>query len=221
MFLGYCALLQETSRHTNLTAIRSPAAIMSTLFLDSLTLVLALPNWAIDGSPVRVVDVGTGAGFPGVPLKILFRAWRLTLIESVGKKARFLLDLSASLGLQSVEVINGRAEDVARETGRRETSDLCTARAVAPLATLLEYSAPFVRSEGLLLFPKSGNVTSEVEEAQAAAERLGAELQSITSVPETLGLGSGRVILSYRRSGNVPPGYPRRTGLARSRPIGA
>jgi 16S rRNA (guanine527-N7)-methyltransferase len=155
-----------------------------------------------------------------MPLKLMCPSWELTVVESVAKKAAFLDRLHVELKVTGVSIANTRAEDLARDPDHRERMDVATARAVASLASLIELCAPLVRSGGLLLFPKSGTVEAEVDAAQEAARRLGARLASVVPIPDALGLGSGRSIVVYERHGSVPPGYPRRTGLAQSRPIG-
>jgi 16S rRNA (guanine527-N7)-methyltransferase len=146
--------------------------------------------------------------------------WRLALIESVGKKARFLQSAVDTLQLAGVTVLNERAEETGWRKELRDTADACVARAVAPLAVLVELCAPLVRTGGVLVFPKSGNVDPEIAEAEVAAHKLRTQLLECRVVPETLGLGPDRYIVLYRKTGETPPGYPRRVGLARSRPLG-
>lgn len=220
-FIRYCRLLHQANQRFNLTAIRTPDGIMRTLFLDSLTVAAALPPGVLWEENLRAVDVGAGAGLPGLPLAILHPAWTVTLIESTGKKARFLEEAARELGLPHVEVLAARAEAVGVDPFYRDHADLCTARAVAPLATLLELSTPLVRSGGYLAFPKSGEVQAEIAGARTAAERLRIRLLEVRPVPEELGLGTGRATVLYVKEGPTPAGYPRRIGLARSRPIGA
>jgi 16S rRNA (guanine527-N7)-methyltransferase len=219
-FEMYSVLLQDASRSVNLTAVRDTEGIMRTLFLDSLTLLQPLQAYISPRGQMLVVDVGSGAGIPGLPLKIVRPEWQLVLIESVGKKARFLSSVVEALDLARVTVLNERAEAAGWRKELRDTADACLARAVAPLSVLLELCTPFVRSGGVLLFPKSGDVTAEIDAARVAAHTMRAELLERWTVPEALGLGSNRFVLVYRKVGPTPPGYPRRIGLARSRPLG-
>lgn len=221
-FARYCQALSDANTRFNLTAVQSPGGIMRTLFLDSLTAVPALPPWLKERNrESRVVDVGAGAGIPGLPLKIVFPWWELALVESVGKKARFLEATVTELGLAGVTVVPRRTEELGGERGWRDAADLCLARAVAPLPTLLEYCAPLVRAGGLLALPKSGEVAEEVAAAEAAARALRVRLRDIVPVSAALNLGEHRAIVVYDKVGATPAGYPRRTGLARSRPIGS
>ena len=223
-FIGYCRILSETNAKFNLTGVRSAEGIMRTLFLDSLSLASALP--AVLTSPgalaaPRVVDVGAGAGVPGLALKIVYPHWTLALIESLGKKARFLEMAVRHLQLVDVTVLAERAEEVARSEPWRDGADLCLARAVAPLPTLIELCAPLVRERGWLMLPKSGDLDKEVRTASKAMPLLRVELERIVPVPEDLGLGETRAIVVCRKTGPTPPAFPRRVGLAQSRPIHA
>lgn len=223
-FIGYCRILSETNEKFNLSGVRSAEGIMRTLFLDSLSLDIAVP--AMLKSPASlaapcVVDVGAGAGVPGLALKIVYRHWTLVLIESVGKKARFLELAVSHLGLVGVSVLAARAEEVGRKESWRDRADLCLARAVAPLPTLVELCAPLVRESGWLVLPKSGDVDREVRTASKAMAVLRIELERIVPVPENLGLGGTRAIVVCRKIGPTPAAFPRRAGLAKSRPIQA
>lgn len=217
-FASYCSVLLKWNQRVNLTAVRSEQGIMRTLFLDSLTLLSAVPRqWT--AAPIRLVDVGAGAGVPGIPLKIARERWRLTMIESIGKKAGFLAAAVAQLGLEHTEVLNERAEDAARDPVRRDTSDICTARAVGRISTVLELCSPFVRPGGLVLLPKSGDLTGEIAEARRAADVLHLRARTPIDVPEHLGLGQDRLILVYEKIAASPAHVPRRAGLAKSKPL--
>jgi 16S rRNA (guanine527-N7)-methyltransferase len=218
-FIGYGAALLERNRVINLTAIRTPEGVMSTLFLDSLTLLLAVPRgcWT---ERMTVCDVGAGAGIPGLPLKIACPEWEMTLIESIGKKAHFLDEVVAHLDLSGVAVYPDRAEVAGADSSLRDSVQLCVARAVAPLPTLLEWCAPLVRPGGHLLFPKSGDTNTEIASAAAAARALRVRHADTVRIPDTLGLGVGRVIVRYEKRGPTAPHFPRRIGLARTQPIG-
>jgi 16S rRNA (guanine527-N7)-methyltransferase len=220
-FITYCELLQDANERVNLTGVRAPKGIMSTLFLDSLTILPALKTHLRASPETLVVDVGSGAGFPGLPLKIVRPDFRLVLIESVGKKARFLHAVADALDLPGVTVLTERAETAGWRTELRDTAQICLARAVAPLSVLLELCAPFVHTGGLLAFPKSGDIAAEVTGAEVAARKLRVELLECWAVPKNLGLGLNRLVIVYRKVGPTPEGYPRRVGLARSRPLGA
>jgi len=221
-FLAYCNLLMEANAQFNLTAVRDPAGIMRTLFLDSLSIVPFLPARLLKPArhPVRLVDVGTGAGIPGLPLHILFPHWQVTLIDSTGKKARFARYVAQGLGLNGVTVLDQRAEDVGRSVAWRDRGDLCVARAVGSLATLIELCAPLVRPGGTLVFPKSGDLRGEMAQAQAAMRALRVRDPAIHPVSSRLDLGDDRKIVLMDKEGHTPNSYPRRTGLARSQPIG-
>jgi 16S rRNA (guanine527-N7)-methyltransferase len=217
----YCSLLQEWNSRTNLTAIRTPEGMMQMLFLDALALIPVIRS-AMDGvDGPRVIDVGAGAGFPSLPLKVVCPDWDLTLLEATGKKARFLEAVVGELELRRVTVINARAEDVGRDRHMRDGFDLVLARAVSALPSLVELCAPFARVGGTLVLPKSGAVAEEAEAAQEAAGRLGVRLLSIEGVNPGLGLGDARAIVVYGKERPTPQGYPRRTGLAQSRPLGS
>lgn len=219
-FVTYCHLLQEGNQRANLTGIRAADAIMTALFLDSLTVDAALPGIVRGSDAIHLVDVGAGAGFPGIPLAIMHPNWSVLLIDSTGKKVRFMQRAINELGLTGATALQERAETIGAGKSGRESADLCTARAVASLDVLLEYCVPLVRIGGWLAFPKSGDVTGEAAKAGDAANALGARLNAAVLVPEDLGLGEHRATVLYRKERATPPGYPRRLGLAKTRPIG-
>lgn len=220
-FLTYCRVLQEWSTHTNLTAIRTPDGIMLTLFLDSLSLAPTIGAVTDNPGRLRMIDIGAGAGFPSLPLKIVYPDWKLVLVESVGKKTRFLCEIVERLGLSGVSIHNQRAEELGHNAQFRDGFDVAVARAVSALPALLELCGPFVRMGGHVILPKSGPVEEEITAAQEAAQRLGLRLERVDDVDPSLGLGEGRAAVVYVKHGPTPPGYPRRTGLAQSRPIGS
>lgn len=149
-FLLYRQELLDWSTRFNLTAIKDPEEVLTKHFLDSLTLLQAYPNQ----SAVRILDIGTGAGFPGIPLKIARPQWHVTLVEATGKKITFLQHIVDTLQLTNVEIIQGRAEDIAHQIRYRGRFDMVTARAVAALPALIECCTPFCRTGGLLILPE-------------------------------------------------------------------
>ncbi len=209
----YAAELIERNTSVNLTAITEPADIAHKHFLDSFT-AFAARNWT---GREGVVDVGSGAGFPGMALRIAKPALRVTLVESVGKKARFLEHVTVLLGLADVEVRNERAEELARE--RRERYDVGTARAVGTLGAVTEYLLPLLRVGGEAIVWK-GRLDAELPGAQRALTAIGGEIVAI--VPTTsLGVGDvlpGRHLVVVRKTKPTPPRYPRTSAEARRRP---
>ncbi len=220
-FARYRELLLDWNTRINLTAITDPAEVVTKHFLDSLTCALALPaNERGDRSRLRtLLDVGSGAGFPGLALAIAFPRWRVTLLEATGKKARFLETVIADLGLTHARALAGRAEEVGRQKGQRGHYALVVARGLSSLPTLLEYCAPFARTGGLIIAPKKGELADEIAAGVRAATQLGARMLDpiAVTVPP---LDDGRVLLVARQERPCPPDYPRGGGAPVKQPLG-
>jgi len=220
-FARYRERLLAWNRRVNLTAIVEPAEVETRHFLDSLT--CALPLLAQWGGAARVpslrcVDVGSGGGFPGLPLKLALPQLHVTLLEATAKKADFLTYLVADLRLEDVDVVGARAEALAQSPAYRESYDVAFARALAPLPTLLELTLPFLRPGGLLVAPRKGHVEADVASATRAVDTLGGGPR--TCVPVTVPrLADGRVLVVVDKVGPTPPGYPRRAGIPAKRPL--
>jgi 16S rRNA (guanine527-N7)-methyltransferase len=198
----------------NLTAIRDPAGIRTKHFLDSFSCVLA---WK-DKPPARLIDVGTGAGFPGIPLKILYPSMQLSLVESVGKKAAFCRHAVALLGLENVAVITGRAEELGQLPAQRESYDWAVARAVAALPVLAEYLLPLVRVGGKMLAQKGHSAPAETQIAEPALKLLGGQLRQL--LPVTLpGVAEERYLVVVDKLAATPPQYPRKPGFPAKKPL--
>lgn len=210
-FECFQALLIEYNRKYNLTAITAPKDIFYKHFLDSVAGESFFPENA------NVAEVGSGAGFPSVPLKILRDDLSFTLIESTGKKCDFLQVVIDKLQLSDVRVLNLRAEDAARDGTLRERFDVCTARAVARLNTLAEYCMPFVKKGGVFIAYK-GSDEEEIEEAKRALITLGGEgaKKFVYELPE--GYGKRTLVVSCKRE-HTPLKFPRGNGKERSKPI--
>lgn len=211
-------LLLDWNTRVNLTAITDPAEVVTRHFLDSLTCALPLTPEE-RAQPLRLLDVGSGAGFPGLALAIVYPHWRVTLLEATGKKTRFQEAAVEALGLTNVIPVTGRAEELARKPEWRGDSDVVTARALAALPTLLEYCVPFVRVGGLVIAPKKGEIEAEQAAGQRAAEMLGARLLEPLPIT-TPGLEDGRALLLARVERPCPPQYPRAAGAPVKRPLG-
>lgn len=213
-FRAYESLLIEWNRRISLTAIREPRDIRIRHFLDSLTCTIVTGN--LNG--LAFIDVGTGAGFPGLPLKILYPESQLTLLESVGKKTKFLEIVIKELSLKNVTIITGRAEDTGHNPGHREQYDWAVARAVAELRVLAEYLLPLVRPGGYILAQKGESAANEIAAAQSAIIRCGGGKVSLTAVhlPETAQSHYLVVIDKIQPTG---PALPRRTGIPSKRPL--
>lgn len=209
----YSDLLIERNTTTNLTAITAPADIAMKHFLDSFT-AAAVRTW---NGRERIIDVGSGAGFPGIALRIAFPNAKVTLVESMGKKARFLEEVTSALGLDGVEVRNERAEVLAH--ARRGRYDVATARAVGTLGAIVEYLLPFLRVGGDAIAWK-GRVEPELAGAKKACASIGGEIVKITPTSE-LGLGAllpGRSLVMIRKVRETPSRYPRSAAEAKRRP---
>jgi 16S rRNA (guanine527-N7)-methyltransferase len=218
-FACYRAELLAWNARVNLTAITEPAAVATRHFLDSLTILLAVPPAERD-RPLRLVDVGSGAGLPGLALALACPAWRVTVIDSVAKKTAFLRHACAMLGLEErTEVLTARAEEVARDPAHRGCYDLAVARAVASLATLAEYLLPLCRQGGRMIALKKGDLSAEVAAAARAVRLLGGGPLATVPVPELADLGAGRVVLAARKERATAPQYPRRPGLPAKDPL--
>jgi 16S rRNA (guanine527-N7)-methyltransferase len=217
-FRRFRDLLLDANTRVNLTAITDPAEVVTRHFLDSLTCLLAVPPDQ-RARPLRLLDIGSGAGFPGIPLAIAFPAWRVTSLEATGKKARFQQEVVAALGLENVAILTGRAEELARQPEHRGRYDLVMARAVATLPTLLEYCCPFARVGGRIIAPKKGDLVEEIAAGAKAASLLGSEL--LAPVPVTIPpLADGRVLLVAEQRRACPQQYPRPAGAPAKRPLG-
>lgn len=206
--------LLEWNQKFNLTAIRDVDGIRAKHFLDSISCSLA---WR-EAPPRRLVDVGTGAGFPGIVLKILYPGMRLTLVESVGKKANFCRHIVETLGMEGVEVLAARAEEVGRIPQHREKYDWAVARAVANLPVLAEYLLPLVRVGGGMLAQKGESGPAEVQAAENALKLLGGRMRQLIPV-ELPGVAEERYLVVVDKSAATPPAYPRHVGVAAKKPL--
>jgi 16S rRNA (guanine527-N7)-methyltransferase len=209
---AYAAELLHWNARVNLTAISDEREVTIRHFLDSLRCAL---SWG--AAPASLVDVGAGAGFPGLPLKILRPELRLTLIESVEKKAAFLRHVAAELGLGNVQVVVGRAESAGRDPAHREQYDVAVARAVAELRVLAEYCLPLCRVGGRFLAPKGAQVADELARAQAAVELLGGHVIAVEGV-ELPGVEPRTLVVIEKRA-PTPAQYPRAAGVPAKRPL--
>ena len=206
--------LLEWNQKFNLTAIRDSESIRTKHFLDSFSCVLA---WKAN-PPSRLIDVGTGAGFPGIPLKILYPSLKLTLVESVGKKAMFCQHVVRVLGLEQVEVIQARAEDLGQDAKHREKYDWALARAVANLNVLSEYLIPLVKVDGTMLAQKGESGPAEAQSAEHAMKLLGGKLKQL--IPVNLpGVVDDRYLILVDKVSATPPKYPRKPGVAAKQPL--
>lgn len=205
----------------NLTAITEYQEVQLKHFLDSLS-IYSLPEFrrALELNPkLRIMDVGTGAGFPGVPIKIAFPSIRLALLESNNKKTSFLRHLMRKLGLEGVEILWGRAEHIAHRKEHREQYDVVVARAVAEMPILAEYTLPFCKVGGLVIAYKGPKAPQELEAAREALSILGGKYVRMAPA-EVPGLHETRILVVIAKEHPTPEKYPRRPGIPAKRPLG-
>lgn len=214
-FDRFATELMSWNERYNLTAIRDPEKIRVKHFLDSLSAYLVMRGTTAKG---RVIDVGTGAGFPGLPIKILCPGIHLTLVESVGKKVAFCHHIVETLELENVAVIQARAEILGQDVNHREQYDWALARAVAIMPVLLEYLLPFARLGGQVLAMKGESAAAEMHAAARASQILGGHLRQLTGV--TLpGVAEERYLVVVDKKSGTPAKYPRRAGIPSKRPL--
>jgi 16S rRNA (guanine527-N7)-methyltransferase len=198
----------------NLTSISAPEDIEIKHFIDSLTCLLAMDI----SRPITLIDVGTGAGFPGIPLKIICPAIKLTLVESVGKKAEFCQRMVTHLDLKQTIVLSNRIEDIGHDPNHREDYDYALARAVASLPTLVEYLLPLVKVNGHVIAQKGKNYKDELDDAQKAIDVLGGETETTISLQLPF-LNEDRNLVVLRKTHPTMSKYPRRPGIPSKKPL--
>ena len=216
-FNTYYQELVDWNKRVNLTAITDYEEVQIKHFLDALTVTLAWQQPIVD-TDFRLIDVGAGAGIPGIPLKILFPDIKLVLLDSTAKKADFLHYLKQKLELDNVEIVVGRAEEIAHQVQYRERFDTVLSRAVAPLPTLVELTLPLCTIGGSFIAQKKGDIEAEVNKAAGAISRLGGKLREVKSINLEEFTDERRLIIVDKVS-PTPPIYPRRPGIPAKRPL--
>ena len=211
-FINYYEMLIEKNKVMNLTAITDFDEVIDKHFIDSLNLFRLVDL----KSEKYILDLGTGAGFPGIPLKIAFPNIRIVLADSLNKRILFLKDVVDNLCLNDVECVHGRAEDLARNSSYRESFDLCVSRAVANLSTLSEYCIPFVKMGGQFISYKSDNCEEEINSSKVAISKLGGKISKV----ENFKIGeNGRSFVVIDKVENTPKKFPRKAGLPSKEPL--
>lgn len=221
-FQLYYEQLVDWNTRINLTSIIEYEAVQIRHFLDSLT--LASPRLRGDVKPfdlanASLIDIGAGAGFPGLPLKIVYPKLRLTMSDSVGKKVNFLKQVAQALGFDDVRVITNRAEELGQNSTYRQKFDVATGRAVAVLPILAEYCLPLCKVGGIFIAPKKGDLSAEIASADTAFKKLGGKLRTTPAFDLPDDQPGERRLLVADKISSTPPGYPRRVGLPSQKPI--
>lgn len=211
-FLLYKDILKEWNQKINLTAIEDDEGIIIKHFIDSITVLPYLPK-----KTFSIIDVGTGAGFPGIPVKVMREDAEVTLLDSLDKRIKFLNEVNESLGLKGITTVHGRAEDFGLKPGYRENFDIAIARAVASLPVLLEYCLPFVKVGGYFIAMK-GNSSEEVAQSKKALDILGGQIEEVKefTIP---GTDLNRSIVLVKKLRQTPTKYPRKAGKPTKEPL--
>ena len=213
-FVQYYKLLIEWNKVMNLTGITEFEEVLQKHFVDSLSVKKVVDLTKIS----RVIDVGTGAGFPGIPLKIVFPELKITLLDSLQKRIKFLNEVTGKLGLNGIEAVHSRAEDLGRNPEYREKYDLCVSRAVANLSTLSEYCMPFVKPGGYFIPYKSGKIETELQEAKHAVFLLSGKVKEVVAF--TLpGAEAERSLVKIEKVNEISKKYPRKAGVPSKEPL--
>lgn len=215
-FYQYYELLIDWNKVMNLTAITEMEDVVTKHFIDSLSMIKAFEKQCL--GYFDLIDIGTGAGFPGIPLKIVFPDLKITLLDSLNKRIKFLNEVIEKIELRGIKTIHGRAEDFGKAVGFREQYDICVSRAVANLSTLSEYCLPYVKIGGCFISYKSGKIEEELTEAKSSLKKLGGKVDRVETfvLPET---DVERCIVKIIKVKETPKIYPRKAGLPAKEPL--
>lgn len=218
-FEKYYELLIEKNKVMNLTAITDKEDVIVKHFIDSIALIPYLLDKGINiNNKLKIIDIGTGAGFPGLPLKIMMPDVKFTLLDSLNKRVSFLNEVIYELKLKDIEALHGRAEDYASDNKYREKYDICVSRAVANLSTLSEYCIPFVKEDGFFISYKAGESEEEINNSKNAIKILGGKINKVEEFVLP-GTDASRVFVFIRKQELTDKKYPRKAGVPAKKPL--
>lgn len=218
-FEKYYELLIEKNKVMNLTAITDKEDVIVKHFIDSIALIPYLTDKGINiNNKLKIIDIGTGAGFPGLPLKIMMPDVKFTLLDSLNKRVSFLNEVIDELKLKDIEALHGRAEDYASDNKYREKYDICVSRAVANLSTLSEYCIPFVKEDGFFISYKAGESEEEINKSKNAIKILGGKINKVEEFVLP-GTDASRVFVFIRKQELTDKKYPRKAGVPAKKPL--